>query len=293
MTLRPILLAAALAPGAIPATAAELPLTLSARTSWILNHSRTSDPRTAKDAAAHEVAASTDFQRQLTASWQFTGEASASWENVPKFDRLEAWRLGVRGELRHKFGLGPLAPTLDLHAAATRSWVDENGRSGLHLQGGATVRKRFTPAWRAAAGAEWTQYYARHAPFDVRQERLFVSTTWDVTDRWQVQAGAARLDGQVTANAAWAVYRTALAGGFGAAIQSYYRAIPWHMTHTYGPRWVAYRVDARADQWWVGLAPALGESTSVPLRYERVEVTTRVGVRYVSEFWSLGLVHRF
>ena len=84
-----------------------------------------------------------------------------------------------------------------------------------------------------------------------------------------------------------------VAGAFGPTIQSYYASIPWHVTNTYGAGWVAYRVDARADQWWIGLAPAIGDNSSLPLRYERTEVTNRVGVRYVSEIWSLAFVHRF
>jgi hypothetical protein len=114
-----------------------------------------------------------------------------------------------------------------------------------------------------------------------------------VTDRWQLSGGAARLEGEITANAANAVYMAALSGNFGPAIQSYYRSIPWHVTGTFGPGWIAYRVEAKADLWWLGVTPALGEHTSLPLRYEHVEVVNRVGVAYVSEFWSLGLVHRF
>lgn len=284
---------AALPAAALPATAAEeWPLTLSARSTWAENLSRTSDPATARDAAWHEFAASTDLHRQLTADWQFTAEGSAAWETVPRYDALEAWRFGAHGVLRRKFGLGPLAPALEVHAAAVHSRVDEDGRSGTELAGGLRLAKRLNFGWRAAAGVEWSRYYARHAPFDVRQSRAFLEATWDVTDRWQLTAGAARIDGQITANASGSAYAAALAGAAGPAIQSYYRSIPWHVTHTYGPGWVAYRVDARADEWWAGLAVALGENTSLPLRYEHVEVTNRVGVRYVSEFWSLGLVHR-
>lgn len=290
----PLLGAAIWALGASAAAADETwPLTLSARSTWAENLSRTSDPATSKDAAWHEVAASTDLHRQLTADWQFGGTGTLAWETVPRYDALDAWRFGARGDLRRKFGLGPLAPTLQFHAAALHTRVREDGRSGTQLDGGLRVAKRLSPSWRAAAGVDWTRYYARHAPFDVRQSRVFVEASWDVTERWHLDTGVARIDGEITANASWSAYGAALAGAVGPEIQSYYRAIPWHVTNTYGPGWVAYRVDARADTWWIGAAPALGENTSLPLRYEHIEVTNRVGVRYVSEFWSLGLVHRF
>lgn len=280
----------ALVPGAF---ADVWPGDLSARSLWAENYSRTSDPATAKDAAVHEFTASTGVARQLASGWLATTEGAVSWETVPKFDALEAWRFSLHGGLRRKFGLGPLAPTLQIDASALRANFEEDGRSGTQLQAGMRLGKRFTSTWRASLGAEWTRYDAKHAPFDLHQKRLFLETVWDATDRWQLSAGAARVDGEVTANAANAVYMTALAGGFGPAIQSYYNSIPWHVTGTFGPGWIAYRVDAEADLWWAGITPAIGENTSLPLRYERADVVNRVGVRYVSEFWSLGLRHRF
>lgn len=278
---------------AASAAAAEWPLTLSARSVWAENLSRTSDTLRAKDAAVHEVSAATGWQRQLTAGWHLGAEATLGGETVPKFDALDTARAGLSAELRHKFGLGALAPVLHLAATTAQAEVNERGRSGTQLQGSVRLSKRLGSAWRVAAGAEWTRYYARHAPFDVRHRQVFAEAAWDVTSRWQLSAGATRLQGQLTANAAGPVYAAALAGAFGPAIQGYYNAIPWHVTNTYGPGWVAYRVDADADLWWAALAPALGERTSLPLRYERAEVVNRVGVRYVSEFWSLGIVHRF
>lgn len=273
--------------------AADWPAELSARSVWAENYSRTSDPNTAKDAATHEFAASTGVSRQLPSGWLATGDGTISWETVPKFDALDAWKFSVQGGLRRKFGLGALAPTLQVSASALRAEFEEKGRSGTQLQAGLRLGKRLTSSWRAAVGAEWTVYYAKHAPFDLHQNRVFIETAWDVTDRWQLSAGAARVEGEITANAANNVYMTALMGGFGPAIQSYYRSVPWQVTDTFGPGWIAYRVDAKADLWWFGVSPALGEHTSLPLRYERAEVVNRVGVEYVSEFWSLGLQHRF
>ena len=268
-------------------------MTLSGRLTWAENLSRTSDAATIKDARTWDLSAGTHWQRPLAAGWQGAAEASASWEQVPDFPALDGLHLAGRGILRRKFGLGPYAPVLELQAAATQSRFDESGRSGTQLEAGFRLSKRLTSAWRGTVGAERSQVYARRNPYDVRHQRVLAEVTWDVTDRWRLTAGGARLDGEITAHAAGRVYASALAGGFGPAIQAYYNAIPFLTTNSFGPGWVAYRVDARADSWWLGLAPALGDRTALPLRYERVEVRNRVGVRYVSEFWSLGLVHRF
>jgi hypothetical protein len=221
------------------AEAADWPAELSARSLWAENVSRTSDPLTAKDAAAHEFSASTGLSRQLSSGWLATGDGTIAWETVPKFDGLDAWRFSLQGGLRRRFGLGPLAPTVQVNASALRAVFEEDGRSGTQLQAGIRLGKRFTSSWRAALGAEWTRYYAKHAPFDLRQDRVFLETIWDATERWQVSAGAARLEGEITANAANGVYMAALAGNFGPSIQSYYRSIPWHVTGTFGPGWIA------------------------------------------------------
>ena len=287
--LLPLLLLA----GTLSAAAAGGPVTVSGRISWAENFSRTSDAATAKDATKWELSAGTAWARQLAPAWQAAAEATATWEQVPDFPALDALHLAGRATLRRKFGLGPYAPGLELHAAALQSRFDESGRSGTQLEAGLRLTRRLSPAWRGTLGADRSQTYARHNPYDVRRHRVFAEATWDVTARWRLTAGGARQDGEVTANAAGRVYASALAGAFGPAIQAYYHAIPFQTTDSFGPGWVAYRIDARVDSYWLGLAPALGAHTALPLRYERVEVRNRVGVRYVSEFWSLGLVHRF
>lgn len=275
------------------AAAADWPVTVSGRFAQVDNLSRTSDAATIKDAQTWELTAGTAWRRQLAPAWQAVAELSATRDRVPDFPALDAWHLAGRGELRRKFGLGPYAPVLGLHAAVTQSDFDESGRSGTQLEAGLSVTRRLSPAWQGTLGADRSQTYARRNPYDVRRQRVFAEATWDVTDRWRLTLGGARLDGEITAHAAGRVYASALAGGFGPAIQAYYNAIPFLTTNSFGPGWVAYRVDARADSLWLGLAPALGDRTSLPLRYERVDVRNRVGVRYVSEIWSLGLVHRF
>lgn len=287
---RPLLLAML---AVVAARGADWPLDLVARSSWAENYSRTSDPVTAKDAAVHEISVTTGVAQPLASGWLASADGTIARESVPRYDALDAWRFSLQGGLRRKFGLGPLAPVVQVTASALRASFNEGGRSGTQLQGGVRLGKRFASSWQAELGAEWTRYYARHAPFDLHQRKVFLETSWDVTERWQLSAGAARLEGEITANAAGPAYMAAMAGAYGPVVGSYYRSTPWHVTGTFGPGWIAYRVEAEADLWWAGIAPALGEHTSLPFRYERADVVSRAGVRYVSEFWSLGLVHRF
>jgi hypothetical protein len=260
---------------------------------WAGNLSRTSHAPSQKSAALYTAQVSARQSHQLNRDWllALTGEAGA--ELVPRFDALDHFHGGLHVQLRRKFGVGPFAPVLDFTGGLTGYSFREGGRSGWKAESGLSLGRRLTDTWRLAATGAWEEYLASHKSFNVGQHSLALESTWDLTERWQIGAGARRLWGRLTANARYDIYDLALDGGFGPAIRDYYNAIPYEVSGTFGPGWVAYRVDCRADLWWLQLAATLGSHTSLPLRYESALVVNRVGVHYRSDFWSLGLVHRF
>jgi len=288
-----LLLAALCVLGLLLPAARAMTFTATATSAWVENISRTSSARDAKDGDRHRLAATASWHRQLNRDWQATATTTAAWQTEPDFTALDTWQFGFDLTLMRKFGLGPLAPVLQANAGLHQADVRESGRSRTETTAGLTVAKRLTTTWRVAAGMDWTQHYAKLAPFDVRNHRAHGSLTWDFLPSWRVALGGSRQWGDITANATWPTWGRALAGVFGAAVRDYYNSEPWLTTSTYGPGWVAYRVDARTDIWWAELAPALGDHTALPLRYEHIEVRNRVGVRYVTEMWSLSVLHRF
>ncbi|MBI2511400.1 MAG: hypothetical protein HYV96_05440 [Opitutae bacterium] len=257
------------------------------------NFSRTSFAPTAKDAKLGDFDAAYVHAKQLAPNWTLIAALEGNAEAVSRFSAMNRLGAGARATLRHKFGLGPMAPVLDAGAAFTSVNFRESGRSGWREEAFASLSQRFTENWRVVATASWETFTAAHAPFDTHARRLGLETYYDVTDTWQFGAGASRLDGQLVANAAWSVWSQAIGGGLGPTVQNYYTSIPWEITDTFGDGWVAYRVDCRADFRWAQLTARLTEHTSMPLRYESVKVVNRIGIRYDSAFWSLGVLHRF
>jgi hypothetical protein len=260
---------------------------------WAENLSRTSFGPSQQSAALYTAQVTARQARQLNSDWLLVLSGEAGTELVPRFEGLDSFHGGVHVQLRRKFGLGPLAPVLDFNGGLTGYSVREGGRSGWKTDIGLTLGRRLTDTWRVAATGAWEEYNAAHTAFDVGQRSLALESTWELTANWQLGTGARRLWGQLTANARYDIYDLALDGSFGPAIRDYYNRIPYEVSNTFGPGWVAYRVDCHADLWWVQLAATLGPHTSLPLRYESALVVNRVGVRYRSDFWSLGLVHRF
>lgn len=285
----PGLLLACLAAAALPAAEYRM----QAATAWVDNLSRTSAAAFQRDAAVLALDAAVVEARQFARDWTVVAALEAGREQVPDFRGLYRTALGARATLRRKFGLGPFAPVLEAGLAVARHDVREDGRSGWRQEGGLVLAKRLDESWRLAASATWESVAARGAPFDTHGLRLAIDASWDLADRWRLAAGAARYDGQIVANAAGTVWSTALADGFGPRIGSYYRSTPWETTGTFGPGWVAYRVDADADFLWAEASFLLGDRTRATLRVETVRVVNVVDVRYDTEIWSLALAHRF
>lgn len=264
-----------------------------ATSTWVENLSRTSFVPAAKDGQVLALSGTATHARQLAPRWTLIAGLDVAWESVPEFDALDHATVGARLTLRRKFGLGPMAPVLDVALGASRAAFRESGRSGWRSEASATVSKRLTTAWRVSATGQWEKFEASHAAFDTQSRRLGVEASWDASAQWRLTAGVARLWGQIVTNATGAGWSQALAGGFGPVVKEYYTRTAWEVSDTFGPGWVAYRVDGDVDLWWTGISYSLSEHTRIPLRYESAKVINLVGVRYDSTFWSLGLVHRF
>ncbi len=260
---------------------------------WIDNLSRSASPLDQRDALRTEAQLSASWFRATRSGFLASLELAGGLTTVPDFSKAGALTVGPRVLLRQKFGLGAYAPAVELSAGLNRREARLDADEGWTSNAGLRLVKRLTPAWRLAVTGDWHQHDARQGTFDIRQRRLHATVTWDLSDRWQLNASGGRLWGEFTANASSGIWAQAISGGLGAAIEEYYNTIPWAVTDIYGPGWVTYPVAGRVDFWSLELAPALGRNTSLPLRYERANSLNRAGVRYSQESWSLGILHRF
>lgn len=292
MSPRPTPLLAWLCLTCVPVQAV-LPLTASLQAAWVGNTSRTPNPPDVKDGMRYELGLATGWHHQLSRNWQTELTAEASWQTEPDFRGLDTLQFGAAASVQRKFGLGPLAPMLQLQTGLHYANVRESDRSHTEATAGMALTKRLATTWRVTGGADWTEQSAGEPTFDLRHHRVHAALAWDVLPQWRIGLGGSRQWGEFVANAPWGTWAGALAGKKGPAVRDYYRTVPWRTTSTYGPGWVAYRVEGRANIWWLELSPALGTHTALPLRYERIDMQNKVGLRYVTEIWSLSVLHRF
>jgi hypothetical protein len=270
-----------------------LHLTASATAGWTNNHSRTSAVATRKDSDTYEFSLGGSQPRQLAPSLLLITSEEISALRVQDFHLADHLRVGGRLVLQRKFGLGPLAPVLQVSGGLAYKSARFEGDRGWTTEAGLQFAKRILPGLRLAVGAQWLEHSARSNVFDLVQHAFSGDVSWDVSDRWSLAASVSRLEGDIVANAAWPVWAQALGGGFGPVVQNYYTSRPWSRTHLYGPDWVSYNVEADVDLWSASLSYRASDRTTLELRKSAAFVVNRIGVRYPTDTWSLGLHHRF
>ena len=268
-------------------------LTGSATATAVDNVSRTSFAPTRKDATTYEFDLTASRHDQLAANWLLEAGAEADWLHVPKYDLTDNFKAGPRLGLQRKFGLGPLAPVLQFSAGIAYKDARLDADRGWTSEGGVRLSKRLDPAVKVTLGSEWLEHDAASATFDVQQRTLSLVVDWDITANWRLSGTASRLSGRIVANAAPSVWSQAIGGALGATVFNYYNSIPWEVTRLYGPGWVSYNVEATANLWSLTLAYAVTERSSVELRAGGVYVINHIDVRYPTDSWGLGFVHRF
>ena len=288
-------LAVALSPLALHGASAHLPVTtrMEATVTWAENISRSALPANWIDALRTDARFAASNLTPIVTGLSLISEVDVGYEAVPRFSRNNAATAGAHATLRYKLGLGAYTPVLAVTGGLSRRDAHITGDNAWIAAGAATVSQRFTPSWRASVTGDWSQHYANHATFDTRSHRLLGTVTYDLNSNWQLTYGRGRLWGDVVANASKPVYFAALAGALGPRVQEYYNATAFETTDSYGRGWIAYRVNAVSDFWWLELSPAIGRNTSLPLRYESSYTVNKVGVPYRQDLWTASILHRF
>lgn len=270
-----------------------LHLTASGTVSSVNNQSRTSFEPTRKDATTYELSLGGGKPRQLAPNWLLVGSGELSSLTVSEYQLADNLKAGGRLSLQRKFGLGPLAPVLQFHAGATYKSARFSPDQGWTTEAGARLSQRVLSNLRLGVEAQWLEHNARSSVFDLNQRTYSFDANWDINARWSLNGSVSRLEGDIVANAAWAVWAQAISGGFGPAVFNYYTSRPWSVTNIYGPGWVSYNVEAEVDLWSVALAYAVSDHTALELRHGGAYVVNRIGIAYPTDSWGLSLNHRF
>jgi hypothetical protein len=270
-----------------------LTVTASGTASWVENLSRTSFEPTRKDAATYDLSLGASLHQQLAPAWLLHAGADAIFFAAPDYDLTNYFKFSPRLGVQRKFGLGPLAPVVALETTLPYKSARLGADSGWGADVTLRLTKRFIPEFKAGLVAQWLEHNARSATFDLNQHSLSIEATWDINEHWSLTGSAGRLSGDIVANAAWPIWAQAISGGFGPVVFDYYTSRPWEVTNLYGDGWVSYNVEADVDLWSLAATYTISDHTSAELRYNSAFVVNKIGVRYPTDSWGLGVVHRF
>lgn len=290
--LRTLLLGTALATAA-PNAGLAADLRMRASTTWAENIGRSSSPVDWQDTLVGEASVSVTLGRQLASGLTAGVSGEATVLASPRFERLGFATAGTRAQLQYKFGLGPLAPVVQASAGISAREARIAGDDGYSPSASLGLAKRFTETWRARVEGDWQQHYAASEAFDTHSQRLIGELAWDFHPSWRLTYGYGRQWADFTATASEGVWSRAISGGLGETIARYYTTVPTFVTDAYGPGWTTYRVEGEAELWWFEVSPALGEQTSLSLRYDRVFTKNIINVKYRQDLWTLSILHAF
>jgi len=260
-------------------------LSSAASATWEDNITRTPFAGAMHDAFTYTLGGDAEWHDQLSRDIALQYGAGAELEHCPKYDGLDRVEGSLKAALRRKVGLGPYAPAFRAEVCYSASSYRDSQHDGTRFTANLSWSQRWNDSWQTVVAANYLQNDGRAACYDYHNRGLSAEARYDLTERWQISAGARRQFGEQV------VY--AWLGGAGAAYP--YAYATWKNAveiPTFGRNWYGYTIDAHADSFWLELSPALGSNSSLPLRFEQTAVVGR-GEGFHTRLLSLSFVKRF
>jgi hypothetical protein len=229
-----------------------------------------------------------DWLRSLDFSTTLTGGFAGDIEVCTEYSGLDNLCLGPTVEVRHKFGLGPLAPVVYAGLLGSAYGFEDPERSKIEGDFLFGYSQRLSDEFQVALDGRLGSFDARDIVFCGNYASLDAAMNWDVTETWRVRLLGGWRNGDLVSD------YTAEESPYGwEAIDPNTEYLPgaWHYVRTFNEPFVAYRVSTVTWSYGAAVSPAIGPHTSASLQY--VHYLSPGIDRYVDNVVSLSLTHRF
>ncbi len=213
---------------------------------------------------------------------------SADAEVCTSYSGLDCVALGPQLCLRHKLGLGALAP--NLYAGLAGQWVGFNDPERGKFEGDLIFgySQRASDSVQFLLDGKLGSYDARDVVFSGNFASLVASVNLDLDETWRLRVIGGWRVGDLVAN------YTAQQSPYGwEPIDSDAFNLPgaWHYVRTFNEPFVAWRVSERTWSYGAAISPAIGRHSSLTLQFEHF---TSVGLdRYDNNVVSLSFTRQF
>jgi hypothetical protein len=226
----------------------------------------------------------------LTDSLTLRATLDAAGDVYTHYSGLDNLALGGSLSLRRKFGLGGLAPWINVAGSMARLDYKNNLRDGWRQELGVGAGKRITEEWSIATSFAYVHRTADHnvavvpgisgAVFDLQSHKAGVASEYALTDRLSLSAGYDYRRGDVAS--------TTLRN-----FEIYESSDAIELDPVFGKDTVGYRIFAVTRAWRLGASYALGPANSINLTAERWISRARDELHYYNTLVGLSYVHAF
>jgi hypothetical protein len=207
------------------------------------------------------------FHEQLGTSTGASVSLVADTAAFLRYTGLNNVGLGVRGQLRQKFGLGAEAPWLALSAQVLHRDYHYDYRDGWQYDAGATVGKQLSDRWSVRGSVRYDRYTADHLQPPVLPG---ISTAAYDTWGWNFGAQAAFLLTEADTLSASYGFRNGTVTAVTPPdfeVLEYSSAVAIDPVFSNTSRLIAYRIAAKTDTLSLTWSHAFGRYTALNLTY--------------------------
>jgi hypothetical protein len=235
-----------------------------------------------------ESSAQANWMQSLGFSTMLTTGFAADVCVCPSYAGLDNLCIGPSLRVRHKFGLGPLAPVVYAGIEGSAAGYNDPERSKLEGDLVLGFAQRFDDELQLTLDGRAGSFDARDIVFSGNYASVAAALNWDATETWRLKLLGGWRNGDLVSDYA------AEKSPFGwVAIDPNTEYLPgaWHYVRTFGDPFVAYRVSAVTWSYGICVSPAVGPHTSVAIQLEHY-VSPGID-RYIDNVVSVSLTHNF
>ncbi|MFT4861641.1 MAG: hypothetical protein ACI95C_000851 [Pseudohongiellaceae bacterium] len=250
-----------------------------------------------------ELTAGKLFQLGLNDTLSVSATARQTLYNeLPGFDRLE---LGIGASYRHRFGFGPMAPSLNIASSYAQARSDGAARDADSGSIELSLSKQFKSGIALSAGIDYQRSRTDLLPIDpsvaafgydplsrppfeilaFESASLFIGADYTFYNGWMLSAGYRRINGATVASTTTPrlqVYKIS---------NAFYSDPGFHDDELLN--WFAYQLETNTDQYSTAISIPVLQDTSIDIGASWNDITAPLGLDYDNSIFTISLIHNF
>jgi hypothetical protein len=212
------------------------------------------------------------------------------------FDGLNNVSYGASTTLRHKFGLGDLAPWISLSGSAAYHDFENAPRDGWHYDLSFAMGKRLSERWEIQVKYNYEERISDHVfniPFLTTLNPPILGDAFNISGHNVSLIGIFTITDKLTAYLSYKHREGGVTSSTRRNYDIFEASDAIAPDSAFGNDFFAYRIDASSNIFSLGLSWTLNGHASLNLGYERIDSDASHGLEYVNDIAQLSLLYSF